>query len=272
MVLQAPPLVEFASPAEARAAALERWAHLDRGGGSSLTDIRNAHAEIKEGAEQLSGTTREARRRGVIYFSIYEDSEGNFMFPLIASHGSLWGVTHTVRLEQMLSSIRPLSRHGRIDKWLEALDAVRDVNRRVFVEIYTTFYFTRYFGRHREAANLIKPEVLALYNRIHAAVERGELLSLSERRSIYYDVFVHEQHDIVDPGVHDAAEMAGSTLLLELTRRVTPRFRYFPPGERLYFTDFMSIDQRNREGLRAMDFAEQVTAARVLEAMGEYGL
>jgi hypothetical protein len=36
------------------------------------------------------------------------------------------------------------------------------------------------------------------------------------------------------------------------------------------FTDFTDVEQRNAQGLRAMDFAEQVGDARVLEALSEY--
>ena len=51
---------------------------------------------------------------------------------------------------------------------------------------------------------------------------------------------------------------------------VRPQFRYFPAGQRLVFTDFTSVEQRNREGLRALDFAEDVGPERVFEAMSEY--
>ena len=55
-----------------------------------------------------------------------------------------------------------------------------------------------------------------------------------------------------------------------LTKRVSPRFAYFPRRERLWFSDFTSVDQRNREGMRACEFAEEVGPDRVLQALGEY--
>ena len=58
--------------------------------------------------------------------------------------------------------------------------------------------------------------------------------------------------------------------MVSVFKRVRPRFKYFPPGESLMFTDFTDVAQRNREGLRAMDFGEQVGAARVLAALAEY--
>ena len=97
-------------------------------------------------------------------------------------------------------------------------------------------------------------------------------LSRAARRHVYYEVFVHEQHDIVHPGVTTAASDTKSPLLVEALKRVRPRFAYFPPGESLRFTDFTSLIQRNREGLRALEFAEQVGAERVREAMREYGV
>lgn len=222
-------------------------------------------------AEEASGSTRSKHERARTYFQIYTDSAGNFMFPLVATHGSLWGVTHTERLEAWLRrTALPLSRHGRVQGWIDALDAVRDINRRVFVEIYTTFYWTREHGRHPDAGQFVDPDLLEVYNRVHDAIERDEPLSLEARRDVYYTVFVHEQDDIVDPGLK-AAMVGVDRWLVRALRVVRPRFRYFPRRERLRFTDFTDVEQRNREGLRALAFAEEVGAERVREAMAEYG-
>jgi hypothetical protein len=237
-----------------------------------LDGLRSAHAELLAHAERISGTSTDAIKRAVIYYSIYEDSRGNFMFPLIATHGSLWGVHHTLRIERWLQSIESASRHGRIRRWIDAIDAVRDINRRVFVEIYTTFYFTRYFGQHPLAFRVIHPRVLDLYNRVHKAIRDDRPLDEAARRDIYYRVFIEEQNHIVDPGIQMAAAAADSPWLTRICGVVQPRFRYFPPGKRLHFTDFTNVDQRNRQGLRALAFAEQVGAERVLEAMNEYDL
>lgn len=232
--------------------------------------IRDAWDALHAHAEALSGVTRDAQRRAVLYFSVYEDSAGNLLFPLVATHGSMWGVTHTEVIDRGLRRVRPLSRHGRVQRWLDALDAVRDVNRRVFVEVYTTFYFTRWLGRHPAAAEVVKPDVLALYNRVHDAIATGRPLDREARREIYYAIFVHEQDDIVHPGVMDAASASGSPALVQALKRVSPRFKYFPRGERLWFTDFTSVDQRNREGLRACDFALEVGPERVFETLRAY--
>jgi hypothetical protein len=229
-----------------------------------------AHASLRDVAQRLAGDTCDASKRASLYYRIFEDSRGNFSFPLIASHGSMWGVTHTLAIERQLRRLLPLSRHGRLQGWIDALDVVRDINRRVFVEIYTTFYFTWFYGSHPAAGDLIKPALLALYNEVHGAVEMGRHLSRADRQRIYYDVFVHEQNDIVDPGIQAAIRVCGSSPLVYLLKRVSPRFRYFPRHERLYFSDFTSVDQRNREGLRAFGFAEEVGADRVYEALSEY--
>lgn len=260
------------TPADVRARiadASARWGDVPDATDLPIEVVRAAHHDIVAVAEEISGGTEDAQKRALTYFSIYEDSGGNFMFPLIASHGSMWGVTHTQRIDRFLRAIRPLSRHGRIQGWMDALDAIRDINRRVFVEVYATFYFTRLYGRHPRAGEVIKPEVLALYNTVHDAVAEGRTLSLAERRELYFEVFVHEQNDIVDPGIQDAVAGCPSWMV-SVFKRVRPRFKYFPPGQTLVFSDFTDVEQRNREGLRAMDFGEQVGAARVLEALAEY--
>jgi hypothetical protein len=233
-------------------------------------DADAAWREIAAVAHEISGTTRDAARRSILYFALYEDSGRNLMFPLIAAHGSLWGVHHTERLDRLLTPLLRVSRRGRVRRWLEGLDDVRDVNRRVFREIYTTFYFTRFYGRHPRATVHVRPPIVERYNRVHDAVRTGVPLTKEERRDAYFEVFVHEQNDIVDPGLADAARLAGSPLLEAALKRVSPRFKYFPRRERLWFTDFTDVEQRNREGLRALDFAEEVGPDRVFEALGEY--
>jgi len=237
---------------------------------ASYGRLITAHASLAALATRVAGTTLDADKRAEAYFEIYQESAGNFAFPLVACHGSMWGVTHTQRIERQLQRLVPLSRHGRLQRWIDALDDVRNVNRRVFIEIFTTFHFTRHYGRHPRAMEFVEKEILPLYNLIHDAVEYGELLPFADRRRIYRDIFEHEQHHIVDPGIRAAAKATQSPWLVRVLKRVTPRFRYFPRHERLYFTDFTSVEQRNREGLRAMEFAEEVGAARVYEALSEY--
>ncbi|MFT4626417.1 MAG: hypothetical protein ACI8PZ_005094 [Myxococcota bacterium] len=237
----------------------------------SLPALRAEWRACQRTADRLSGRTIDARIRADHYHQLYLESAENFMFPLIATHGSLWGVSHTQGLERMLAVARPLAPR-RIDQWMDALDRVRDINRRVFVEVHSTFHFTRTHGRHPEAGAFVKPAVLGLYNRVHEAVRTSRPLTQLERRDLYYQVFVHEQDDIVHPGILEAMDSAGSPALVTLFKRVRPRFQYFPPGESLVFTDFTSVDQRNREGLRALDFAEAVGPERVRAAMDEYAI
>ena len=268
---QHPDSPELSSRPDAGGGAADRWSHLvDTEGGLAAPEL--AWQTIHAFAQELSGRPVDGRARGEEYWAIYQDSQGNFMFPLIATHGSLWGITHTIRIQRWLTRLKPLSRHGRIDRWLQALDAVRDINRRVFVEIYTTFYFTRHYGELPQASDVVKPEILALYNQVHRAIAANTPLTRAERRDVYYDVFVHEQNDIVDPGIQDAAAACGNPWLVNLLRVGRPRFRYFPEGTSLKFTDFTNVDQRNREGLRALEFAERVGPTRVREAMAEYPL
>ena len=268
------PTPTYAAARAAMADSEARWLPYTPSDLEGVTEqtLRSVYDEIKAEAESLSGGTRDAVRRAIVYLSLHEASGGNFMFPLIATHGSLWGVSHTLGIEQLLARIAWLSRHGRVQGWLDALDAVRDINRRVFVEIYTTFYFTRLFGHHPDASALVNEALLPVYNRAHDAARRGVRLSWDVRQDDYFTVFVHEQHDIVHPGILEAIKACRPSALVSLFGLVRPRFRYFPPGERLFFTDFTSVHQRNREGLRALAFAEEVGVERVIEAMGEYPL
>lgn len=231
--------------------------------------LRERWDALHRQAEALGGTSESAPDRALAYFQLYQESGGNFMFPLVATHGSLWGVSHTLRLQRWLGRLTPLSRRGRVQRWLDSLEAVRDINRRVFIEIWTTWHFTAQFGTELEARELVHPEVLALYNELHRARREGRLLPVHDRERIYYQVFLHEQDQIVDPGIQEAVRTSGSRMV-EVFRRVSPRFRYFPAGRRLWFTDFTDVAQRNREGLRALRFAEQVGAERVRQAMCDY--
>ena len=236
---------------------------------ATIEDLREAWNTIHAHATNLGGSSLDSQRRAIAYYAMFEDSGQNFMFPLVASHGSMWGVSHTRRLQRALMPLGLLSRRGRVQRWMDVLDAIRDINRRVFIEIYTTFYFSRHFGTHPDAVSLVRPELLAIYNRAHHAAKAGEQLPYDIRRQDYFEVFVHEQHDIVDPGIQTAV-LGMPRALVWMFGHVRPRFSYFPRGERLLFTDFVAVEQRNREGLRALDFAEEVGPRRVLAALSEY--
>ena len=120
--------------------------------------------------------------------------------------------------------------------------------------------------------NDVAPQVLLSEERSGLRLAVADVIrqAWEARRDLYYEVFVHEQHDIVDPGILQAAADCGSPAVVALLKRVRPRFAYFPRRERLRFTDFTSVDQRNREGLRALEWAEEVGPERVLQAMAEY--
>ena len=94
-------------------------------------------------------------------------------------------VSHTLRIERWFAKSR-LNKCAQVARWMEALDQIRDINRRVFTEIYTTFYFTRVFGAHPVAAQCVNPAVLLVYNRAHAAIQKQRPLTRVERKDVYY--------------------------------------------------------------------------------------
>lgn len=215
------------------------------------------HAE----AVRLAGTTQQLSQRAATYHHVYEDSGRNHIFPLIAAHGALWArgyFAFGMKLGQALSCqyfLTPACRKQKLDSLGAFAEAFREVNRRVCVQIYTTYHFTKLHGDHPKAAKLVAPHLLAALKRVHAANRNGEQLSDDAKRDIFETHFRDEQETIVGPRIEEAVHQFDWPLMKSLALMPAVRFAYFPTGYWLQFWKFDHKEERIDRGLRAFDIA-----------------
>ncbi len=240
--------------------------------------LRAAYDAIAAEARRQAGAPGDILLRVLAHRAIYLDSNGNHAFPLIALHGALWGhdffeVTGTlgeiISYRYFLDADERRKRHGMLDAFAEGFKAV---NREVFVDTYTNYFFTKLYGRAKGAEALVHPELLDALNEIHAARERGAVLDDARKRSAFAKALAFEQEVTVAPGI--AAELAkfDCPILRALCMKPSVRFSYFPILRRFYFRDFSNKEERIDRALRAFDIAVHRGWGAVLDATHGYRL
>jgi hypothetical protein len=238
----------------------------------------SAYAAIKERATQLAGQPGDIPRRVALHHGIYLDSGGNHAFPQIALHGALWAC----RFFETTGSLGKIIQHryfydreereyrmGLLSQFSEGFKAV---NRAVFIDTYTNYYFTREHGREPGAERVIHPDLLSALNTMHRARAEGRQLAPGERRSLYQQALLWEQEVTVAPGVKSEVEKFDCPILRSLCLKPLVRFAYFPRTRYFPFRNFSDKDERIRNAMRSYDIAERCGWARVVETMRSYGV
>ena len=230
---------------------------------------------LREG-ERLAGGLSDLAQRATVYHHIYEHSGRNHIFPLIAAHGAMWARGYfrfgmsLARFCSIQYALSPATRKKRLQQIETFADAFRDVNRRVCVVTYTTYHFTRRFGEHPDANQLVPRPLLVALNRCHAARRQDQELSTNEKRNLFQTFFLDEQETVVGPQIQKATEAFDWQIMKIIALKPLIRFSYF--GRRLpfWFRDFANKDERIEKGFNAFDVAAKVGWDRVEAALREY--
>lgn len=238
--------------------------------------LQNRFAQLHSEATQLSGELTDLARRATVYRHLFLASGGNHAFPLIAAHGALWAGGYFrfgLGLGRALSWQylgNPELRQAQRAKLATFADVFRDINRRVCIDTYVNFHFTRQFGRHPRATEFVSEDLLEPLNRMHAATDAGRELSEVEKRLVFEAHFRNEQKFIVGPRLAQAVEEFDWPLVRSIALRPPVRFAYFPFGTCLWFRNFASTEERIEKGLAALEIASRVGWRTVDAALQKY--
>ncbi len=151
-------------------------------------------------------------RRVALHHELYRDSAGNHAFPLVALHGALWGhgffettgkLGTVIAYRYFLDADERKIRHAMLDRFAEGFKAV---NREVFVDTYTNYWFTKAHGRAPGAEELVHPDLLLALNEAHAATAAGHALGPDRALHLFTQALRFEQEVTVAPGI--ARELA----------------------------------------------------------------
>lgn len=233
---------------------------------------------IHQEATVLAGGLGDLCQRASVYHHLYEDSGGRNVFPLIAAHGALWGSGYFslgLRVGTLLSAqylLQPAVRRDKLRQLQAFADAFRDINRRVCIEAYCAYHFSKQYGQLAGITSYVPPRLLSALNQCHRAQAEERPLPAEQRRELFEAFFLWEQEFIVGPAVVQALAALDWPLIRQVALRPRIEFAYFNSSRTMKFSDFASTAERIEKGLRAYEMAEQAGLPQVEAALSHYAI
>lgn len=233
---------------------------------------------IHREATLLAGGLTDLCQRASVYHHLYEDSGGRNVFPLIAAHGALWGAGYFalgMKVGALLSAqylFQPVVRRDKLRQLQAFADAFRDINRRVCIEAYCAYHFSKRHGSAAGAATYVQQPLLDALNQCHRAQAEQRPLPAEQRHELFEAFFLWEQAFIVGPAVEQALAALDWPLIRQVALRPRIEFAYFSSSREMKFSDFASTAERIEKGLRAYAMAEQAGLAQVEAALSRYAI
>jgi hypothetical protein len=240
----------------------------------TLDELRTAFEKLQADGLRLAGGLTDLSQRATVYHHVFKESGGNHISPLIAAHGALWARSwfgFGMKLGKVLSwqyAFNAETRRSKLAQLEEFANVFRDINRRVCVDVYANFHFTKRYGKHPDAAKIVPADLLQALNRIHTANEHGVELSDDERCEVFTAHFLSEQQNIVGPTIEKAVADFDWPLLRMLALRPVVRFAYF--RRPFLFRNFANKEERIAKGLLAFNVAADVGWENVEQALRSY--
>lgn len=230
--------------------------------------------ELRAEALAMAGRTGDLALRASSYLTLYRDSGGNHIFPLLAAHGALWGSGHFRRniaaARRFAGAVTLVGGDGaKLLQQCEALaEAMREINRRVCVETWFVYRLTDHPELARRTDALIPPALVDAMARLHAARRRGTRLPPAERRALFEAFFRWEQAAVVGPALTQAFARLNSRLVRYRAARPRIAFSYLPRP--LPFRDFADTAERIEKGLAAFDAGDAIGWDTVEATLSRY--
>lgn len=234
-----------------------KYDQLVRNGGS----VGELHAIIRDDADILAAGVDDLGQRSLVYYQIYRDSKTLFHFPLVASHGALWATWYlfaawlAANVFAIVDFTCHLNRKDRMATYATYVRAIKEINRQVMIEAYTSLYLYKCFGE--TACDELKfSERLAAQFKERFGVGAKSFVRTNESDRDFYETFFRwEQQKVVGPAVDAALAAFEWPLMKVLSRQPWVWFSYFRVGRTLIFKDFADKEERVAKGLAAFDWA-----------------
>jgi hypothetical protein len=151
-------------------------------------------------------------------------------------------------------------------------EGFKTVNRQVFIDTFTNYFFTKHYGHHPTVAALVHPALFQALVAMHAATRAGVVLSPAENRDLFMLSLRFEQEITVAPGVSaEIGKFDGPILRSSVCVRSSGS-PISPKGTFLVFSNFADTDERIAKAVRSHDLAERAGWPRVEAAMRSYGV
>ncbi len=222
---------------------------------------QDGYDTLRAEATRLAGDPKDIVRRVLVHRDIYADSAGNHTFPLIALHGALWAagffettgrLGDALRARYFYDSREREFRMGLLDGFAEGF---KTVNRQVFIDTFTNYYYTKHYGEHPAAAGLLHPELFEALIAVHEATRSGTGLSPARKRQVFLQALTYEQEVTVAPGVQVEIDKFDCPILKFLCLKPIVHLEFFPRTTFFFFRNFADKDERLDKAARSYDIA-----------------
>lgn len=233
-------------------------------GDCSSLSLKTSHQKNVKAAQVKSGNIEDFDKRIEALLEMYQSSNENFIFPLIALHGAKWA-NHYFEENEPIIDLLEFIPHVPLQNELKRVEVLaaglKKINQHVFQELYAVYYTVK--------QNQTCPKIgaaLGIEESTISAIKRSLVsreLSKKEKLQIYDAVFRFEQEYIVAPQIAKLAKQLNLSDLehmLYLQPRV--RFPYFPERVSMKFNNFFNTEERikfgNYSAKIALDVGEDV--------------
>ncbi len=237
--------------------------------------LKDRYLEIQNRARRLAGEPGDIARRVAVHYSLYQDSRGNHAFPLVALHGALWAygffestgkLGRIIQYRYFYNARERKFRMGLLNGFSQGF---KSVNRSVFIDTYTNYFFTKECGGSG-VSEFVRPELADALDRVHHAARNGASLSDSEKKHVFLQSLRWEQEITVGPGVKAEVEKFHCPILTFLCLKPVVRFAYFPRWKFLFFNNFSNTDERIENARRSFELARLRGWDKVERSMKDY--
>ncbi len=229
---------------------------------------------IRREAVVLGGAPEDIPQRAAMLYSLFLDSKRNHSFPLVAMHGALWLQSFFDGVEKFLrgSPMPETVRRARLETLRTFTLVLKEANREVFIDTYTNYFFTRYFGEMEGAGNISGEEVVTMFRKIHRAAQENTRLSSEDYRDAFSACLIWEQKNSVTPRVREEAMRIHCPVLQSFCLRPVVRFSYFPLFKLLCFKNFADPRERVARAIESFDIAMKVGWDEVMDSVSKYNV
>jgi hypothetical protein len=241
-----------------------------------MSALHDEYRRFRAEGTELAGALDDFQQRAGAHYELYRHSEGNFVFPLIAAHGALWGAWHMRRglaVSRLLADLIVFStdeKKLKLAKITDFTNTLKDINRQVLVMSYTAYQMTRRFADDPDLEQYIPRALITALASCHTARREGWRLTPAGRRAAFEAAFRWEQDAVVGPNLEAAIPEFDWPVVRALSLRPPIGFAYFGPLQWLWFRDFGDRQERIRHGMRAFDIAMRKGLAHVEDKLFTY--
>jgi len=234
---------------------------------------RAGYEAIQAIALRFAGGPGDILQRVQVHHQLYVDSGGNHAFPLVALHGALWGaeffettgaIGNALRARYFYNATERAFRMAMLNGFAEGF---KTVNRQVFIDTFTNYHFTKFYGAEAEAEGLVNPELFTALNQMHEATRAGAVLPNAQKRELFEMALLYEQENTVAPGVQLEIERFDCPILRFLCLRPVVHLAYFPRTTYMFFRNFSNKRERVDKAMFSFDIAARTGWDRVETAM-----